>query len=79
MKEYEILCDAGEARKLVEETNRLAKEGWLAKAMGGTGDAFRSHSVYVLMERSQLGFSQTMIVLFVYNALAIFQYAHRFL
>jgi len=51
LKEYEILYDTGEARKLVREINRMAKEGWAARAIGGTGDAFYSHGVYVLMER----------------------------
>ncbi|MCW4054326.1 MAG: hypothetical protein NWE84_05330 [Candidatus Bathyarchaeota archaeon] len=34
MKEYEILYDTGEARKLVAKINRMAKEGWQAKSIG---------------------------------------------
>ncbi len=29
MKEYEILYDTGEARKLVAQIKRMAKEGWI--------------------------------------------------
>jgi len=28
IKEYEILYDTGEARKLVAQINRMAREGW---------------------------------------------------
>ena len=37
MKEYEILYDTGEARKLVTQINRMAKEGWQAKSIGALG------------------------------------------
>ena len=51
MKEYEILFDTGTARKLVAEINRMAKEGWQAKSIGGLGAPTGIHAVYVLMER----------------------------
>lgn len=51
MKEYEILYDTGEARKLVTQINRMAKEGWLAKSIGAFGAHTGIRSVYVLMER----------------------------
>ncbi|MDH5362193.1 MAG: hypothetical protein OEW84_02645 [Aigarchaeota archaeon] len=48
MKEYDILLDTGTARKLVEQINRMAKEGWQAKSIGlGALD----RSICVLMER----------------------------
>jgi hypothetical protein len=51
MKEYEILYDTGEARKLVLQLNRMAKEGWQAKSIGAFGAHTGIRSVYVLMER----------------------------
>ena len=51
MKEYEILYDTGEARKLVAQINRMAKEGWQAKSIGAFGAHTGIRSVYVLMER----------------------------
>jgi hypothetical protein len=51
IKEYEILYDTGEARKLVAEINRMAKEGWQAKSIGAFGAHTGIRSVYVLMER----------------------------
>ena len=51
MKEYEILNDTGEARKLVAKINRMAKEGWQAKSIGGLGNPLGVSAVYVLMER----------------------------
>jgi len=51
IKEYEILYDTGEARKLVVQINRMAKEGWKAKSIGGLGNPAGIHAVYVLMER----------------------------
>jgi len=51
MKEYEILFDTGTARKLVAQINRMAKEGWQAKSIGGLGSPPGIHGVYVLMER----------------------------
>ena len=50
MKEYEILFDTGTCRKLVAQINRMAKEGWEAKSIGGLGAPAYS-GVYVLMER----------------------------
>ncbi len=51
MKEYEILYDTGSCRKLVAEINRMAKEGWQAKSIGGLGVPTGISAVYVLMER----------------------------
>lgn len=51
MKEYDILYDTGEARKLVAQMNQMAKEGWRAKSIGGLGEPLGMHAVYVLMER----------------------------
>jgi hypothetical protein len=51
IKEYEILYDTGEARKLVVQINRMAREGWKAKSIGGLGSPPGLHAVYVLMER----------------------------
>jgi hypothetical protein len=51
MKEYEILYDTGEARKLLERINRTAKEGWQAKSIGALGAPTGIRAVYVLMER----------------------------
>ncbi|MFB0569054.1 MAG: hypothetical protein ACETV0_05510 [Nitrososphaeria archaeon] len=51
MKEYEILFDTGTARKLVKQINRMAKEGWQAKSIGGLGAPTGVQAVYVLMER----------------------------
>ena len=54
MKEYEILYDTGSARKLVDQINRMAKEGWIAKSIGGLGEPIgRRNAVYVLMERER--------------------------
>jgi hypothetical protein len=51
MKEYEILSDTGTCRKLVAKINRMAKEGWQAKSIGGLGAPTGISGVYVLMER----------------------------
>jgi hypothetical protein len=51
LKQYEILYDTGEARKLVEQINRMAKEGWQAKSIGALGAPTGIRGVYVLMER----------------------------
>ncbi|MDH5362318.1 MAG: hypothetical protein OEW84_03285 [Aigarchaeota archaeon] len=51
MKEYEILFDTGQTRKLVAQINRMAKKGWQAKSIGGLGAPTGIQSVYVLMER----------------------------
>lgn len=51
MKEYEILYDTGAARKLVEQINRMAKDGWIAKSIGALGAPTGVRAVYVLMER----------------------------
>jgi len=51
MKEYEILYDTGSARKLVDQINRMAKEGWIAKSIGALGTRTGVRAVYVLMER----------------------------
>lgn len=51
MKEYELLYDTGEARKLLERINRMAKEGWQAKSIGALGAPTGIRAVYVLMER----------------------------
>jgi hypothetical protein len=51
MKEYEILYDTGEARKLVAQINRMAKEGWQARSIGALGAPTGIRAVYVLMER----------------------------
>jgi len=50
-EEYEILYDTGEARKLVVQINRMAKEGWQAKSIGALGAPTGIRAVYVLMER----------------------------
>jgi hypothetical protein len=50
MKEYEILYDTGEARNLVVQINRMAKEGWQAKSIGALGAPTGIRAVYVLME-----------------------------
>ena len=51
MKEYEILYDTGSARNLVDQINRMAKEGWQAKSIGGLGEPAGIRAVYVFMER----------------------------
>ncbi len=51
MKEYEILYDTGTYRKLVAKINRMAKDGWKAKSIGGLGVPTGISAVYVLMER----------------------------
>jgi len=51
MKEYEILFDTGSCRNLVAKINRMAKEGWEAKSIGGLGAPTGISGVYVLMER----------------------------
>jgi len=51
MKEYEILSDTGACRKLVARINRMAKEGWQAKSIGGLGAPTGISAVYVLSER----------------------------
>jgi hypothetical protein len=51
MKEYEILFDTGTCRKLVAQINRMAKEGWEAKSIGGLGAPTGVSGAYVLMER----------------------------
>ena len=51
IKEYEILYDTGEARKLVTQINRMAKEGWQAKSIGTLAAPTGVRAVYVLMER----------------------------
>jgi len=51
IKEYEILYDTGDARNLVAQINRMAKEGWKAKSIGGLGNPAGLHALYVLMER----------------------------
>jgi hypothetical protein len=51
MKEYEILFDTGECRKLVAKINRFAKEGWEAKSIGGLGNPYGVSGAYVLIER----------------------------
>jgi len=51
LKEYEILFDTGTCRKLVAKINRMAKEGWEAKSIGGLGAPTGVSGVYVLMER----------------------------
>jgi hypothetical protein len=51
MKEYEILSDTGFCRNLVAKINRMAKERWQAKSIGGLGSPTGISGVYVLMER----------------------------
>jgi len=51
MKEYEILFDTGECRKLVAKINRFAKDGWEAKSIGGLGNPYGVYGAYVLIER----------------------------
>jgi len=51
VKEYEILSDTGTCRKLVAKINRMAKEGWQAKSIGGLGAPTGISAVYVLLER----------------------------
>ena len=51
MKEYEILCDTGSCWNLVARINRMAKESWQAKSIGGLGAPAGISGVYVLMER----------------------------
>jgi hypothetical protein len=51
LKEYEILFDTGTCRKLVAQINRMAREGWEAKSIGGLGAPTGVSGVYVLMER----------------------------
>jgi hypothetical protein len=50
MKEYEILFDTGECRKLVAKINDMAKNGWEAKSIGALGAPTGVSGVYVLME-----------------------------
>jgi hypothetical protein len=42
MKEYEILYDTGEARKLVAQINQMAKEGWKAGSLTRPLKRFRT-------------------------------------
>jgi len=56
MKEYEILYDTGEARKLVAQINRMAKEGWQAISIGALGAPTGIRAVYVLIERESIDF-----------------------
>lgn len=51
MKEYEILYDTGSVRNLVKKINRMAKEGWIAKSIGGLGAPAGLTAAYVLLER----------------------------
>lgn len=51
MKEYEILLDTGTCRKLVDKINRMTKEGWQAKSIGGLGAPTGISAAYVLLER----------------------------
>jgi len=51
MKEYEILFDTGSCRNLVAKINRMSKEGWQAKSIGGLGAPTGISGAYVLMER----------------------------
>jgi len=51
MKEYEILFDTGECRKLVAKINRFAKDGWEAKSIGGLGNPYGVYGAYGLIER----------------------------
>jgi hypothetical protein len=51
LREYEILYDTGDARKLVAQINRMAKEGWQAEFIGALGTPAGIRAVYVLMER----------------------------
>jgi hypothetical protein len=51
MKEYEVLSDTRNCRKLVAQINGMAKEGWEAKSIGGLGAPTGISGVYVLMER----------------------------
>ena len=51
MKEYEILFDTGTCRKLVAKINRMAKDGWQAKSIGGLGAPTGISGAYVLLER----------------------------
>ena len=53
MKEYEILFDAGEARNLVAEMNRMAMEGWEVRSIGAIGAGGGFCGVHVLMEREK--------------------------
>lgn len=46
MKEYKILHDSGEVRKMEAQINLMAKEGWKAISIGG-----ERNWVYVIMER----------------------------
>lgn len=50
MKEYEILFNTGECRKLVAKINSMAKSGWEAKSIGALGAPTGVSGVYVLME-----------------------------
>jgi hypothetical protein len=50
MKEYEILFDTGNCRKLVAKINNMAKNGWEAKSIGALGAPTGISGVYVLME-----------------------------
>ena len=50
MKEYEILFDTGEYRKLVAKINNMSKNGWEAKAIGALGAPTGISGVYVLLE-----------------------------
>ena len=51
MKEYEILYDTGLVRNLVNKINRIPKEGWVAKSIGGLGAPAGMIAAYVLLER----------------------------
>ena len=50
MKEYEILFDTGECKKLVAKINNMAKNGWEAKSIGALGAPTGISGVYVLLE-----------------------------
>jgi hypothetical protein len=51
MKDYEILYDTGEVRKLVAQINRMAKYGWQATSKGALGTPTSIRAVHVLMQR----------------------------
>ena len=51
MREYKILVDTGEARKLVDKINRMRKDGWSVDSISGMGIPTGVHGVYVLMVR----------------------------
>lgn len=51
MRKYKILFDTGEARKLEDKSNHMAKKGWSVDSISGIGFPTGIHGIYALMVR----------------------------